>query len=243
MMMDPEMGAFERELLGSWSAEQPSAAARDRAMALGTVAATAALAGAAGVSASAAAPNAISATTLAVAKWLAIGTAVTGAAVGGATYLRQSPAAEEAPAPTAVATVRSGATTLPARPVTVAPSAAAVDSATRAAATASATADGPPRVRERSVAPPGLSEQIDAIDRARAAITAGDGARATQLVDDYERRFPRGVFVQEAEVLRIEARVLRGDRAGAARAAERFLAAHPNSPHSARLRALAGTRD
>jgi outer membrane protein assembly factor BamD (BamD/ComL family) len=84
----------------------------------------------------------------------------------------------------------------------------------------------------------GLGEQVVAIDRARAALAAGDAPRAVRLVDDYEANFPTGTLAQEATALRIEALVTEGQFAHATEVADRFLASHPASPHAARIRRL-----
>jgi hypothetical protein len=92
-------------------------------------------------------------------------------------------------------------------------------------------------------ASPGLAEEIAAIDRARSALTDGDPTRSLRLIDRYEQRFRNGAFVEEAEVLRIEAHLRRGERTAASRVGARFLAAHPSSLHAARVRALLGQGD
>jgi hypothetical protein len=230
MLLDAEVTPFERDLLRSWSDEQPAPAARERAMALATVAAGVAIVGASG----ALAPKAISATTLAIVKWLAIGSALVAVGVGGAAIVLPDRASNATPT-AATATLRVA--TLPRRDQ-AAPREGASESTEAQAAIESATRSS--RVPPRAVQPtlPALGDEIASIDRARAAIAAGDGVRGGQLVDEYERRFPHGTFTQEAEVLRVEALELRADRAGARRAAERFLAAHPASPHAPRLRAI-----
>jgi outer membrane protein assembly factor BamD (BamD/ComL family) len=83
-----------------------------------------------------------------------------------------------------------------------------------------------------------LGEEIASFERARSALDAGDADRALGLLDAYEKRFPTGTFVQEAEVLRVQALARKGDEAGARRVGQRFLAAHPSSPHAARIRAI-----
>ena len=86
-----------------------------------------------------------------------------------------------------------------------------------------------------------MAQEIAKLDQARAALTDGDAARTQQLVNDYEARFPEGSFLEEAEVLRIEALLQQADRAGATRVGTRFLGAHPTSPHAARVRTLLGS--
>jgi TolA-binding protein len=95
--------------------------------------------------------------------------------------------------------------------------------------------------RTPNLAPrPSLGEELGAIDRARSALASGNTAEATRALDAYDATFPDGALADEAEVLRIDLLVRKGDRAGARSAARSFLAAHPQSPHAARLRDLLG---
>jgi hypothetical protein len=88
--------------------------------------------------------------------------------------------------------------------------------------------------------PPGLQQQVDLLDRARALATSGDAAGALRSLDDFDRRFGRGPMGEEAALLRVEATAARGDRAGAAALAQRFLAEHPRSVHASRIRSIVG---
>jgi outer membrane protein assembly factor BamD (BamD/ComL family) len=83
-----------------------------------------------------------------------------------------------------------------------------------------------------------LGDQVESVDRARAALAAGDPALARRLVDDYDARFGSGILSQEAAVIRIEALAKSGDAAAASALAASFLQAHPTSPHAARIRRL-----
>ena len=251
LLIDPDVPEFQRELLRAWSDEGPSSEARERAKAFAALAcATGMAAGAGGAAARAGAaggsiaPKAMSASGLAVLKWVGVGSVLAGLIAGGAMYARSdrtgeraAPGARLSPPDQAAAASPSQApasqrepasTTLVSAPVASAPSASAV------------APSGATRTRSSS---PGsaLSDQIASLDRVRAALAAGDSSRAVQLVDDYERRFPRGAFFQEAEMLRIEALVREGNRDAASSAADRFLATYPASPHIARLRALTGS--
>jgi len=88
-----------------------------------------------------------------------------------------------------------------------------------------------------------LDEEVVAIDRARRALTAGDGASALGLLDAYDARYPSGALTQESAELRIDALLRTGRRGDAEKLAERFLGAHPTSPYSRVVRALlAGAR-
>ena len=121
-------------------------------------------------------------------------------------------------------------------------------SAVDAPAVVPATADDaqPPDALGAPLAPsaPGrandLREEIALMDRARAAVRAGDGQGALALLTAYERKFPRGEFRQEQTVLRGQALSASGDRAAARALGKRFLAAHPESPHAERIEQLLG---
>ena len=54
----------------------------------------------------------------------------------------------------------------------------------------------------------------------------------------YRRSWPKGVFLTEASVLEIEALAKRGEHSLAAKRAQAFVTAHPDSPQADRLRAL-----
>lgn len=252
----PEASPFERELLESWSAEQPSAASRARALAIagaaaGTLAAAATAASAsttgAGAAAGAAAPNAAGAGLAVSLKWGFLFAFVAASAVAGIVVLGGSHASEAPPAATGTTTAAATAVTTveptnPSAPA-VEPKALSPADLPPAAAPAAVPAPSPnARASAAAAAAPSsessLSGEIAAFDRARAAFDAGDSDRALALVDAYEKRFPAGTFVQEAEVLRVQALSRKGDAAGARRAGQRFLAAHPTSPHAARIRAI-----
>jgi hypothetical protein len=81
-----------------------------------------------------------------------------------------------------------------------------------------------------------LGEQVATIDRARAALAAGDAVQTLRMVDEYDRLFPNGILAQEATALRIEALLKQGNRDVAADLAHRFLTLHPTSPYAAWIR-------
>ena len=255
LLADPEASTFERDLLESWSSEGPSPDARTRVLTLvagavaGAVAATATAAGGASTAASAVAPKVAAAAGLSgAAKVGLLGVMLLVSAIVSVTLVRgshdavppQTPAAATelvqvvAPAPPP-ALVPAPAPTMD--PPSVSPAdLPAAPSASLSVASPSAS----PRAHGAGPAdpPPSVTEEIAAFDRARAALEAGEIDRAIGLLDTYERRFPTGTFVQEAEVLRVKALAAKGDRAGARRTGERFLAAHPTSPHASRIRAI-----
>jgi hypothetical protein len=51
-----------------------------------------------------------------------------------------------------------------------------------------------------------LKQEVQQIDRVRAALSAGDRDRALQLLDGYDRKFPTGTLAPEAAKLRHSAR-------------------------------------
>lgn len=124
--------------------------------------------------------------------------------------------------------------------------ASAARSAPEAPSTPSASALPPPVARGSAVgaAPSStggdLREQIALLDRARAAVRAGNSGAALAELGAYAKRFPRGEFSQEVTVLKIEALVQNGQMDGARSLGRRFLAAHPESPHVERIERLIG---
>lgn len=80
-----------------------------------------------------------------------------------------------------------------------------------------------------------LTKESELVVAARAQLRQGDVRGAGATLQELDRAVPHGKLAQEREVLRIEWLAARGDHKGAARRARAFLAAHPNSPHAARL--------
>ncbi|MEP7050257.1 MAG: outer membrane protein assembly factor BamD [Pseudomonadota bacterium] len=94
----------------------------------------------------------------------------------------------------------------------------------------------------RSLAQPGpsLAEEVAVIRSAKQALAAGDAAQALHELHVYQAHFPGGRLAQEANIVRIEALLKSGNRAAADAAADRFLAAHPDSPYAPRVHTLIG---
>jgi hypothetical protein len=88
------------------------------------------------------------------------------------------------------------------------------------------TASGPLTPPKTSLAVP---SEADLLERARAALKSGDSARALQRTNEHAQRYPRGVLVQEREVLAIRALRGLGRDAEADRRAEAFAKAYPGS--------------
>jgi hypothetical protein len=251
-LLSSETSDFEKELLRSWNTEQPSDAARDRALAIVGAGAVGGAAAAAAKAGGSVAPKAGVAGATALAKWLAvgaIGVVTASAAVAYVRHVGRDSHSVTAGAAHDVASERSPAVSVPVNGS--APAETAPRASEHAATTAATPAESPARTAppprrgagtEKLAHPgdPALGEQVSALDRARRALSDGDPAAALRELDEDEARFPRGALAEEAEVLRVESLLAAGDRAAAARTGARFLAAHPASPHSARVRTLLG---
>jgi hypothetical protein len=90
---------------------------------------------------------------------------------------------------------------------------------------------------------PSLTEEVAALDRARAALAARDTPAALRALDVYRVHFVRGRLADEEVVLRVQVLLARGDLAGAGAAESVFSKAHPRSPYVARLRALVSAEE
>ena len=222
---------LEKELLSSWD-ERPASDARAKTLAMLGVAGATTIAGAtAGASI---APKAAAAGWLAIAKWIGVAVIAIGAAAAGIGVATRH---HDAPAPPVTTAVSIRATAAP--PIVTA-TATTIETPTQAIELPAETHRAPPATHVAQPAASTLGEQVAALDRARVALDANDGAKARKLVDAYEAEYPGGIFTQEAEVVRIESLAHDGNRAEAERAGKRFLAAYPKSPHAARVRTLLG---
>jgi len=242
-LLDHGATPIERTLLSAGASEEPSVdEMRRTAVALGIAAGVGA-----GLPGTAAAATAASGGILTLAKWLAAGILVAGGAGLGAYRLTASADRGTSPAPQVEATVPGGAVSghvveraeppMPEPEAALPPREPAVE-------------DGPgPSVPARTgggpgAAPPDLAESIRVqtamIDEARQSLRAGNAAGTLATLDRYHHRFPRGVFGQEAVLLRVEALVRGGSQAEARALARRFLTNRPNSQYASRIEALVG---
>jgi hypothetical protein len=89
-----------------------------------------------------------------------------------------------------------------------------------------------------NVDPEALKAEIALLDSARRALRSGDSKRAERELREHSQRFSSGLLALEADVLRMESLLARGDRQAAAAAARNYLKSHPQSPHAARVRAV-----
>lgn len=117
---------------------------------------------------------------------------------------------------------------------------AGIDSSPRAAqpthATSGAVADGSsrkvrtPMLRDAPGTHASLRAELQLLDRVREALRTGANERALALLEEHDRRFERAALGPEADALRIEALIRRGDTERAGRLSQRFLRAHPDHP-------------
>lgn len=141
-----------------------------------------------------------------------------------------APATAPAPAPTATTLA---AATPASDPTSGVPASAPADPP---APRPSSRARPPAAATATSVDPDALREESALVARARDALHAGDPSGALATLDAARARFPRGVLVQERNVLAIEALAARGDEAAASRQAQAFLKQFPGSPLTGRVR-------
>jgi RNA polymerase sigma factor (sigma-70 family) len=81
-----------------------------------------------------------------------------------------------------------------------------------------------------------VAQEAGLLQRARAALQAGDGRTAIAHLDDHAARFPSGALSEEREASRVDALCATGDPDGARAAAGRFARRYPRSAHLERLR-------
>jgi len=116
------------------------------------------------------------------------------------------------------------------------------DARTQVSAPESAPQRGgePPADPAHHVAPTGsVALEIEALERVRSELAHKDGQAALAALRRYASAHPRGVLAHEADVLRVEALVIDGDAPAALELAQQLLRRHGDSPHRARLEALA----
>jgi len=235
-------------LLEAWSGERPSHEARRRAMALaaGVGASAAALGAATGAGAvGTKAAIATTASKLALAKWVVVGAlAATAAAGAGVLAMRARPSSEPA-APVATA-IAPAETIAPAAQPPVAPAIPVLTpnelptAKAEARETSATSATSTARVVDPRAS--SVARELDIVDRARAAVRAGDGEGALALLDAFDAEFPKSSLADEVVVIRVDALAKTGRTDRAAELARAFVARKPASPYAARLRAVGERR-
>lgn len=88
-----------------------------------------------------------------------------------------------------------------------------------------------------------LSRELALVRSAARAVRDGDGAAALRHADDYLARHPKGGFVPEARLQRIDALCLLGRAAEARAEVTTFLAAYPDSPLRERVQSACISSD
>lgn len=78
---------------------------------------------------------------------------------------------------------------------------------------------------------PRFTDEVRMLGDVRSALAAHDPARGLVVLDTFATLYPTSELTAEAEVLRIDAVLARGDRALAGELATTFLAARPKSPY------------
>jgi hypothetical protein len=86
-----------------------------------------------------------------------------------------------------------------------------------------------------------VPSEVELLRRARTALAARP-REAFALTEQHRDHYPRGVFAQERDALAIEALLRAGDTDTARNLAQRFVRAHPSSPHAHRFRETLGLR-
>jgi TolA-binding protein len=230
-----------RTLLSAARDEQPSEALLERTL-LAVGAGSAVFGASAGASAATTATSAKASGLLGAAKWLGVG-ALGGALLTTAAYETRDALRPAAPLNSTVTPAVNRVSEPRALPEHHDPAKTedlAEPTATQRAAVplapAGAATSTPKAERDRALA---LAAEVAALDAARQALSGGDPSRALSLLDAYRNRFPEAQLLPEALHIRMEALYARGDRAAAARIAERLLAGFPLSPHVARARRIA----
>lgn len=138
------------------------------------------------------------------------------------------PRARLEPAPSPVASQQVGTTVREPAPPPVAPDAEPRPVRARATAAPSGPA-------------PSLAEEVTLLRQARAALSAGDVARAQQLLAEHAASHPRGALALERSGLQAMARC-RADPAGGRTAALKFVARHGDAPMAGAVREACGLK-
>jgi len=172
---------------------------------------------------------------LGIAKWLGAGMVAGALVSGSATLLVERPAQRGDPTRQISPVPRAPALAGPALRVGESPRAALPATVAESPAKKAVAATSPevtPADAHR------LAEELASLDRARAALAAGDGSRALRELDRHAQEFPKGALAPESQVLRVESLLRTGQRARAAAAARRFLEIYGRGPHASRVRSL-----
>lgn len=157
-----------------------------------------------------------------------------GVAVIGATYwLTQTPPSP-AEAPVKPPAVAAPVVTHPAPPASVVESADVPPSAL-----APEPAAAPQR---KTIAVDPLVEEVAILSKATSALRAGNPAEGLRLLDEHQRKFPKGRLAEERRAARIQALCALGKLAAAEAELARLAQSSPRSPHLARAQRACGIK-
>jgi hypothetical protein len=248
-----------RQLLRAARADGPRSGAAGRALsALGVAGTAATAAGVAGASVGASGAGVVAGSAASLpmiaAKWLLVGTLSGLALASSATFVFSKHEPARTPTPQLVAP-RESPPTGAANAARAETDSASADAAPQAAAvkapktTASVVASTGAAATPEPFAAPSqgafespeqskLLRDVALLDDARRALKAGDTARALTLITRYDTERQTHVLDREAQLLRIDVLVARGEHARARDVARAYLAAFPSDTHAERLRAL-----
>jgi hypothetical protein len=217
----------EIALLEAGRRVQPSAKAWARAKALGAGAAVATIGTAAPLAAA-------TKSGMTLASKLVVLSLLGGGVVAGAIAVRAAQPQAAPPVDAQLAAPRPPARET-ARPASLPaePPAASVPVIASAAPSAERTAPTRPGSSSDS-----LSRELQALELAHRALAQHNPRTALGVLDRYRAEFPHGRLASEEVLLRVQALVALGDRAGAQSLADAYSAANPSSPYSRRLREI-----
>lgn len=124
------------------------------------------------------------------------------------------------------------------------PAAAAAPPSIEAASSA-ATAEKPstpPLPAASAVRGSPLDLEASLLARVRRELRSGNSRAAEATLNRLQNALPKAQMGQEREVLAVEVLAANGNMTAARRRAHAFIAAHPDSPHNAKLKRLVGDR-
>jgi len=157
---------------------------------------------------------------------------------GGLAKTRAEPATPKPPAP-----VSAQAPSAPAAAVEVEPPASDAVAPEIESAPKRVASPRPARTTSPSEPEPApvdtLSEEMRLMARVKAALSAGNADKALAVLDSHARQHPHGQMAEDRAALRPQALCAAGRNADAAAAARRFLKAHSDSAHRARVQTVA----
>jgi hypothetical protein len=154
---------------------------------------------------------------------------LTGGVVAGGVAVVHSTRAKAPPTPVAVVEPRAAEP-----PAEAVPSVAAPTPPQNAAAPEHANHPAAPRPSSTTDV---LAREVKSLETVQ-ALVGRDPDGALRLLDRYQVQFPHGSLASEAIVLRTQAHLAKGDRAGAQALVDGYCSAHPNSPYAKRLKEL-----